>query len=319
MRHCPLFREDWFPGAGEHPLHDCIVVGGGPAGLTAAVYLARYRRSTAVVDAGESRASWIPVSHNLAGFPEGIKGIELLTRMRIHAERYGADLCSGTVEELRKDDDGFSVVLGNGRTMRARTVILATGVIDLEPELPNLFQAVQRGLVRHCPVCDGFEVIGHKIAVLGHGADALSEAVFLRTYADDITLLTLGQPMAPTDDEVRLMAEYGIRALEQPVVHVATQAGRITAMSLGDGSTHAFDTVYSALGTEPRNGIARAVGARLAADGRLSVDAHQRTGIAGVYAAGDIVEGLNQIAVATGQAAAAATAVHNDLCERDGS
>ncbi|HSK41885.1 MAG TPA: NAD(P)/FAD-dependent oxidoreductase [Arenibaculum sp.] len=300
-------------------MHDCIVVGGGPAGLTAAVYLTRYRRRTAVVDAGESRASWIPLSHNLAGFPEGITGTDLLTRMRIHAERYGAELCGGEVTELRKEDDGFSVVLGSGRAMRGRTVLLATGVIDLEPELPNLFQAVQRGLIRHCPVCDGFEVIGHRIGVIGHGADALGEAVFLRTYSDDVTLLTLGRPMAPTDEEARLMAEYGIRALEQPVVEVATQAGRITSMSLGDGSTHVFDTVYSALGTEPRNGIARAAGTRLAADGRLVVDAHQRTDAAGIYAAGDIVDGLNQIAVATGQAAVAAAAIHKDLCGRRGS
>ncbi|HEV7370668.1 NAD(P)/FAD-dependent oxidoreductase [Arenibaculum sp.] len=294
-------------------MYDCLVVGGGPAGLTAAVYLGRYRRKVVVVDAHESRAAWIPLSHNMAGFPEGITGIDLLTRMRVHAERYGAEFTTGTVEVLERTGRGFAASLGGGGRLEAATVILATGVVDLEPELPDLYQAVQRGLIRHCPVCDAYEVVGDRIAVIGHGADALGEALFLRTYSDDVTMLTLGRPMELTPEERRLMAEAGISALEAAVAKVAVREGRIAAVELADGKTHAFDTLYSALSTMARNGPAASLAAAMAADGRLVVDEHQRTSVPGVFAAGDIVDGLNQIAVATGQAAIAATTIHNDL------
>lgn len=297
---------------------DVLVVGGGPAGLTASIYLARYRRRFAVVDAGASRASWIPLSHNHAGFPDGVTGNDLLARMRAQAERYGAPILSGTVEAVERTADGYRVRTADGRDLHARTVLAATGVIDLEPELPNLYQAVQRGLIRHCPICDGFEVIDHRIGVIGRGTEALGEALFLRTYSRDITLLTLGQPMNLEEAEERRMAEAGIRAVEEPVVEVHSEAGRIAALTTASGERLAFDTLYSALGTVPRTDPVKALGVRICPDGRLVTDGHQQTGIEGLYAAGDIVEGLNQISVAMGQAAIAATAIHRRLLNEDG-
>ncbi|MCW2243412.1 NAD(P)/FAD-dependent oxidoreductase [Azospirillum canadense] len=297
---------------------DVLVVGGGPAGLTAAIYLARYRRRFLVIDAGASRAAWIPLSHNHAGFPDGVTGNDLLARMRAQAERYGSHILSGTVEAVERTADGYRALTADGREFRARTVLAATGVIDLEPELPNLYQAVQRGLIRHCPICDGFEVIDHRIGVIGFGTDALGEALFLRTYSRDITMLTLGQPMKLEEAEERRMAEAGIRAVEDPVVEVHSEGGRIAALTTATGERLAFDTLYSALGTMPRTDPVKALGVRICPDGRLVTDGHQQTGIEGLYAAGDIVEGLNQISVAMGQAAIAATAIHRRLSKEDG-
>jgi thioredoxin reductase (NADPH) len=192
-------------------------------------------------------------------------------------------------------------------------VILATGVIDLEPELPNLYQAVQRGLIRHCPICDAFEVVDHRIGLLGYGEHGFAEAVFLRDYSPDVTLLSHGQDLGLTAAQRRQLVELGIDTVESPVAEVVTEGGRITRLVLADGSTCAFDTLYSALGCAPRNDLARGLGADLGETGRLLVDARQRTSVDGCFAAGDIVEGLNQISVAMAQAAAAAAAIHNRL------
>lgn len=293
---------------------DCLIVGGGPAGLTAALYLARFRRRFVLFDAGASRADWIPLSHNHAGFPDGIAGPELRRRMRAQAERYGADMRPGDVSRLERTGDGFRATVG-GTAHEARFVLLATGVIDEEPKLPNLYDAVRRGLIRHCPICDAYEVIDRKVAVIGHGTGGLGEAAFLRHYTADLTLLTLGAPMDPDLDDYRRMAEKGLKLVEQPVAEVIIEQDRIARLRLADGRMLSFDTIYSALGCAPRNDLARALGARLDEDGRLLVDDHQESSVRGCFAAGDIVRGLNQISVAMGQAAVAATSIHNRLRE----
>jgi len=147
---------------------DCLVIGAGPAGLATAIYLARFRRRFEVIDDGNSRAAWIPVSHNLAGFTNGISGKNLLSRMRSHAKKYGAAITRGSIVKLAKETGGWFVATGaDGRVIRASTVMLATGVIDDEPALPQLRQAVRRGLIRHRRICDGYEVIDNKVGVIG--------------------------------------------------------------------------------------------------------------------------------------------------------
>ncbi|WP_051340459.1 NAD(P)/FAD-dependent oxidoreductase [Azospirillum halopraeferens] len=301
------------------PPLDCVVVGGGPAGLTAAIYLARYRRRFLVVDAGESRAAWIPVSHNHAGFPEGIAGTDLLARMRDQARRYGARIERGRVESLHRNDDGtFTVHREGAGALSARTVLMATGVIDVEPVLPDVHRAVQRGLVRHCPICDGYEVIGQSIGVIGHGAAGLGEALFLRTWSDRITLLTLGETMGLRDADRHRLAAAGIRSVEEPVVEVHTENDRIAALTTASGERLTFDTLYSALGAVPRADAAKPLHPDRAADGRLRIGERQATSVDGLYAAGDVADGLNQIAVAMGDAARAATAIHRRLLVADG-
>ncbi|HEX2115474.1 MAG TPA: NAD(P)/FAD-dependent oxidoreductase [Alphaproteobacteria bacterium] len=294
---------------------DCLIIGGGPAGLTAAIYLARFCRTFQVIDAGKSRAAWIPRSHNHAGFPDGIAGTELLARMRAQAERYGAEIVAGEVTAMAPDDNGFRATIAD-RDIAARTVILATGVIDAEPELPNLYQAVQRGLIRHCPICDGYEVRGQNVGVIGHGRDVLREALFLRTYTSRVTLLSLGQPLGFNARERGELRRASIESVEQPVTEVVVERERITKIVTADARSLAFDTLYSALGTLARATTAGQLGVKLDEAGRIHVNRAQRTNVPGVYAAGDIVHGLNQISVAMGQAAVAATAIHNALPRR---
>lgn len=292
---------------------DCLVVGGGPGGLTAAIYLARYKRRFLVVDAGESRAALIPTSHNHSGFPDGINGVELLERMATQAKKYGATIDKGRVNSVRKSASGDFVAIVGSREVRAKTVLIATGVIDLEPDLPDVENAVRRGLMRHCGICDGYEISGHKIGVIGHGEQGLGEALFLCNYTDDITLLSLDEKLHPTPEHRRLMKKYGIKGMTKPVTRVIIDGERIEALEMADGEVHAFDTLYSALGTLPRTDFLAPLGVECNESGCVRVVDHQRCSVDGLYAIGDVVEGLHQISIAMGHAAIASTAIHNRL------
>lgn len=292
---------------------DCLVIGGGPAGLTAAIYLARFRRDFHVIDAGASRAAWIPVSHNHPGFPDGIPGAELLGRMRTQAARYAACILPGEVSGLEQLSDGsFSASFGVER-LRAKTVLLATGAEDIEPDLPNLERAIRRGFVRHCPICDAYEVIDRKVAILGNRKSCIREALLLRAYTLDLTLLTLGRDLDMGPDEQAALREAGIRIVDEPVSEVSVEGNQIAAWRMKSGMVHRFDTLYAALGLRIRSNLATELGAKHDEDGALIVDAHQRTSVAGLFAAGDVVSGLAQISVAMGQAAIAATTINNSL------
>lgn len=293
---------------------DVLIIGAGPAGLTAATYLGRFLRRVRVADGGEPRACWIPMSHNMPGFPAGIGGDDILKRMREQALEYGADIRPGRVERLMRDEDAFVAVI-DGERISARAVLLATGVVDHHPDLPGVERAVQRSLVRICPICDAYEATDKAVAILGDSDKGAREAAFMRTYSDRVTLIHIGPADALTkaDDLARL----GVEVIATPLETVQLEQDRVTALGWG-GRTRAFDLIYSALGTSPNAELARGLGACVAGDGRLEVDLHQTTSVPGLYAAGDVVRGLNQIAVATAEAAVAATAIHNALRRADG-
>jgi thioredoxin reductase (NADPH) len=294
-------------------VRDCLIVGGGPAGLTAAIYLARFRRDVRVVDGGGSRASLIPTSHNYPGFPDGISGRELLVRLREQARRYGAVLTDGTVEQLTQVADGHFRAIAGTEIVDARTVLLATGSMDVEPSLPNIKDAIRTGLIRHCPICDGYEVIDREVAVIGRGRKGINEARFLRHYTHKLTLFTLGTPHEISEPERASLEACGIAVVDDALAEVCTQDGAIVGLQTRGGKTYRFDTLYSALGCHVRSELARTIGAACDDVGQIVVDDKLRTTVPGVYAAGDVANDLNQIAVGTGHAAIAATQIHNLL------
>lgn len=295
---------------------DCLVIGAGPAGLTAAIYLARFRRRFRVLDAGASRAAWIPTSHNHAGYPEGIAGRDLLGRMRAQAERFGAGIVHGPVKRLERGPggDGFAAIMANGSRHQAERVLLATGTEDVPPplELPDREEAVRRGLLRYCPICDAYEVSGRKLALAGASRCRLQEALLLRGYTADLTLITLAQPWQLPDEERATLAAAGIKLVEAPVLALSVEDDGMVART-AEGARYRFDGLYVALGLRPRSALATEMGAEHDEDGALAVDAHQQSSVPGLYAAGDVVQGLAQISVAMGHAAIAATAIHNSL------
>jgi len=293
---------------GEPDILDAVIVGGGPAGLTAAIYLARFRRRFLLLHDGSSRASWIPLSRNHPGFPDGVSGVDLLDRMRRQALAFDARIEEAHVEAVTPQGGHFKLAL-EGRELWARNVLIATGVVDLAPDLPEIEAAVRRALIRICPICDGFEVSGKAVAVLGRDPLGAREALFLRGYSDDLTLIHTGPPGAlPARDRASLEAA-GVALIEAPAETLRLES------DYAECGGRRFDAVYLAYGVSPRCELARGAGARAAEDGRLIVDERQMTTTPGLYAAGDLVRGLNQISTAEGEAAIAATAIHNRLRE----
>ena len=294
---------------GAEPLHDVLIVGAGPAGLTAATYLARFRRDVVVIDAGKSRARWIPTSHNCPGFPFGVGGNELLAKLRDQAEQFGVAVQSARVDTLVRDGDAFVAVCG-GRRWRGRRVILACGVVDRLPEMDGIASAIESGAVRLCAICDGYEARDERIGVYGPVDEAIGHAVFLRTFSRDVAVVP--------SDAAAPSAQCQARARDAAVrVHpratgLRIDDGRCVAL-LEDGTHAVFDTLYPVLGSDPRTRLALALGARADANAELLVDGQQQTSVEGLYACGDMVSALNQISVAVGHAAIAATAVHNRL------
>jgi thioredoxin reductase (NADPH) len=291
---------------------DCLVVGAGPAGLTAAIYLARYRRRIALYDSGSSRATYIPTTRNYPGFPDGISGDELLARLRAQAGRYGARVVDAMVEHLALED-GVFVARAGEETIRAGKVLLATGIVDKAPEIDNLREAVDAGCIRLCPICDGHEVIDRPVAMYGPAKETVSHALFMRTFTDELTLL-VPRGDAPLDAAGRETLERsGIRYVPHAVCEIEMTADRKARVRLADGSEETFATVYPVLGCRIRSELALEVGARTTEAGDIVVDKDQQTSVPGLYAAGDVVAALNQLSVAVGHAAIAATHIHNSL------
>lgn len=289
---------------------DCIVIGAGPAGLTAALYLNRFHRDVSVLDAGHSRARWIPQTHNCPGFPGGLSGDELLERLRTQAEEYGTTVTPATALRLERVDGGFRVTDTLGEQYHARTVLLATGIKDVLPPQPWVEEAIACGAMRLCAICDGFEASDDDLAVYGPLNAALEHARFLRTYSAMVTLVQSDDE--PVDAELRQSAQdWGIALMKKPLdlLFDGTRCGFISA----SGERRDFDTLYPVLGSRSEATLAIALGARVDKKNELVVSADQMTSIDGLYAIGDVVSALNQISVAAGHAAVAATAIHNVL------
>lgn len=288
---------------------DCLVIGGGPAGLLAAVYLGRYRRSVQVIDAGESRAAKIPESHNYPGF-FGIAGPALLSRLNAQACQYGAELMKGRVTSLVKEGDVFFAT-SSGGAFNARFVLLATGLVDHCPPIEGRSLDGPSDVIRFCPICDGYEAMDRRVGVLGDIKAGGKKAQFLRTYTKDVSLFLTDETTKDLNwqdklkaSDVRIVGQLQqIRQGTKNTITVQTRLGEI----------HEVDALYPAFGCTVRSDLATALGASSTENGNLKVDDHQRTSIDGLYAAGDVVTDLHQLSVAFGHAAKAATDIHNRL------
>lgn len=295
----------------NHQVLDALIVGAGPAGLTAAIYLARYHRRIALIDSGESRAALIPVTHNYPGFPNGISGAELLARLTEQALHHGVEVQRGAVGALSRQPDGF-VADVQGERIAAKTVILATGVVDRRPDIADIRTATLAGSLRWCPICDGHEVTDRNVAILSTAKDGFAHALFLRTYTARLTLFV--QPGdSGLDPAQRVSIERaGIRLIEERIAKICVTSARRVTVRLDSGKELCFEALYPMLGSDARDELGTRLGARCV-DGELLVDNAQHTSVPGLYAAGDVVKALNQMSVGMGHAAIAATAIHNSL------
>lgn len=289
-------------------IEDAIVVGAGPAGLTAAIYLGRFRRRFIVIEDGHSRARWIPTSHNIPGFTAGIGGDEFLSSLKAQALKFGARILRAHVSALTMDDGVFAVQTAEG-PLFARYVLLATGVRDHLPSIEGASEAVMRSLLRICPICDAFEATNKRIAVIGDGELGEREAQFLKHYSDQVTLLHIGSAnFAPA---VKAPGSSDLDRISIQLSDLCIREDRVTVNS--EQAERTFDVIYLALGCSAQHDLALSLRAKCDEHGALQVNAHQETTIPGLYAAGDVVRGLNQVIIAAAESAIAATDIHNKL------
>ncbi|OFZ19533.1 MAG: hypothetical protein A2X94_12590 [Bdellovibrionales bacterium GWB1_55_8] len=301
--------------------YDCAVIGGGPGGLVSALYLARFKRSVAFIRWGKPRAAWIPRTHNLIGYDRGISGSLLLRRLERQLSRVAQEQLSrvhlfpaeGVVRKYRS---GFRVGFGNSEEITVRKVILATGVTDVQPELENLATLRKQGLLRYCSICDGFEYRNQRIAVFAKDDEGLQKGLFIRQWTPKIHFL-LPENFTPGQRRMRQIQAARVkvhpcRILKATALEENNQA--LLELTLNDQSALRVRVAYVELGSRVNSSaFENLVGMKRTRAGFIITTTEQRTSIPGVFAVGDCVNQLGQISVAAGQAAIAATAIHNDL------
>jgi thioredoxin reductase (NADPH) len=289
---------------------DCLIIGAGPAGLTAAIYLARFHRTVLVADNGASRASLIPVSHNYPGYPDGISGNELLARLREQAIKYGANIITGTIRNLERENGVFVSRL-DGETIFAKKVLLATGVHDEQLPIDNWSAAIAKGTLRLCPICDGYDVTDQKIGLISTARCSLDHSLFLRTYSKDVTLFCSPSANELNADTKRSLEAAGVIIVNDKLEHISL-LGKPTMRS-ESGRLFIFDTLYIMLGETKSISLVSNFDLNYSATGQIDVNEHQQTSLEGLYAAGDVVNRLHQVSVAIGNGAKAAIDMHNKL------
>jgi len=297
---------------------DVLVVGGGPAGLSAALYLARACRTVAVFDCRRpGRSDWAQTNHNFLGFPDGVTAVELTRRGRLQAEGFGARVLDVEVVRLWQEDAVF-VAQTRDRSFHGRAVILAPGVRDRWVEFPGWEEFV--GKTMHwCIVCDGYEMRGQRVVVVGNDGDAAEEAIQMLAFAESVTLVTNSGALGLDRETVARLDAQGIRLVVGRIAGARGKEPGVFAALLLDGEEEvALDHLFSVQGAEPVNALARSLGAAIDAKGYVGTDGDRRTSAPGVYAAGDVTRrNFHQISAAVHEGAAAACAVNHELFQKD--
>ena len=305
--------------------YDCIIIGAGPAGLTALEYLARFHRKAVALGWRGPRARLLSIdrTYNLPGYPNGVPGSVLLERLRQQATEMGGEIRDETAVRVDGRDGNFEVQLSDGTTINSRKVILAMGVRDRHPDIPGIEPHIGH-FVRYCPVCDGYEHTGKHLGIIGSGPSVARHALFLETFSNRITLFLHGKSADTLGRYRDILHSRGIDIHEPRVAGFLSQCASDAAgdsesnyrgcgICLEDGSQHDLAVLYSALGCDLHRECVEHLELGLDEDGYIKTDGNQQTSLPGMYAAGDVVSQINQISVAFGQAAIAAVAIHNIL------
>lgn len=292
---------------------EVIVVGGGLAGLSAAVYLGRALRDVLVIDAGESLALWEPEVQNYLGFPQAIEGRELLRLGREQAERYGAEFVCEEIERIGREDDHFKLK-GKRAEFRARRLLLATGVYHLPPKIPAVNECVGKSMF-FCKDCDGYRVQGKRVIIAGNNNEAVEYALGITSFTECVVLLTNGEvPHWDTRHE-QWLREYEVPIYTDKILNVQHDQGQLNSVTLASSEKLIAHCLFTTRGDVYHNHLARQLGATLDDEGQICVDKCQRTSVPGLYAAGCVTPANCQMIIAAGDGATAAQAINRDLFE----
>jgi len=290
--------------------YDVAVVGGGPAGLTAALYTTRLGLDTVLVNRGGGRAAMMQDTHNVIGVTEDVSGVEFLGTAQEQVQAYGADYRRGFVSDIDRADGRF-VLTTDDATLSARRVVLATGFSDERPDPP--LPPTGRGL-HYCLHCDAYMFVDESVYVMGHGDSAAYVAMIMLNFTDEVDVLLRGDDPTWSDETDRMLRAHPIDVIDAEITGMNKDAdGWLESFEFADGTTREYRGGFPMYGSNYNNDLAADLDCDLNDDGTVAVDDHGRTSVDGIYAVGDLVPGHNQIPVAMGQGAKAGIAIHMDL------
>ena len=295
----------------QQEAYDVVVIGGGPAGLAAGLWLARYRRSALVVDAGDPRNAETWAVHGYPGVDE-VAPYELRRRMKEQALAAGAEFRAGMVDAVQGREDDFRVSLSDGHELRARRVLLCTGLKDILPEIPG-FDELYGKSIWHCPDCDGPGAAGMRVGVLGWGRQIAAFCTYMLTWTDRLTILTHGHSPELPEKSRDALERFGIPVRTGVIERLEGQAGCIERVVFHDGEVAEFDAMFVHIASGPGSTLAADLGCEADEDGILEVDNDHLTTVPGVYAAGDITPGSRLAIRAASEGVRAAIGIHKSL------
>jgi thioredoxin reductase (NADPH) len=290
---------------------DALVVGGGPAGLSAAIYLARYGRSVLVFDRDHGRSTHHQVNHNYLGFADGIAAKDLREIGKQQLSRYPkASVVHHLVDQVRRDEDGTFTAHAQGHTWTGTVVVLATGVVDHYPHFRDWETYVGTSMF-WCITCDGYENRGRDILVVGHTNVAAVEALQLHSLTDRVRLLTNSHTSSISDKYAQRLAAANIPIIHDRIAGASGADGQLHHIDTDGGLTLSLDALFSIQGATPEARLAHELGVATSRIGYITVDTEQKTNVPGVYAAGDITAlHSHQISAAVHEGAQAASAAN---------
>jgi thioredoxin reductase len=297
---------------------DVVIVGGGVAGLAAAVALGRSRRDVVVVDAGRPRNAPSHAAHNVLG-QEGVAPLELLARGRAEAQAYGVRIVAGLVTAASGIVDDFTLEVDHGAVqVKARRVVLATGLVDELPAVPGVAEAWGRSVL-HCPFCHGWEVRDQRIAVLGSNENALHQVMLFRQLSDDVTFFVHDAP-EPTDEQREQFDALQVTVVTPRVERLTVDGGQVRAVEIVGGRSFEMDAVVVAPRFIARTDLYEALGGKrmtMPFGEQIAADSRGMTEVQGVWAAGNASEIMGMVATSAAAGVMTGAAVHGDLATAD--
>ena len=300
-------------GSKPNAVHDVVIVGGGIAGLSAAIYLGRAQRNTLVVDSGRSMAQWEPSVENYLGFPKGVHGEDLLKYGRQQAERHDVEFAEDEVVDVKRESESF-VIGGRKKEYRGSSLLLATGIFHIPPEIPGVKECLGHSMF-FCKDCDGYRVRGKRIAIIGANNEAVEYALGMLHYSPCVIVATNGDKIHWDAEHGAWLKEYEIPVEVERVTDVERRRRKILSLKFDDDHEVKIDYIFTTHGDIFHTNLAEQLGAKLDRDGQIEVDQCMRTSVPRLYAAGCVTPANCQMIIAGGQGAAAAQAINRDMFE----
>ncbi|MFE8701964.1 NAD(P)/FAD-dependent oxidoreductase [Cytobacillus sp. FJAT-54145] len=294
-------------------IYDCIIIGGGIAGLQAAIQLGRYMHDVLVIDSGDGRSSICKSYHNILGYPDGVSGEHLREVGRKQAEQLGVRFIIEKAEKVEKEDQTFNITAHNGLSYKGKRLLIATGVMDRLPEIPTMYPCLGKSIYV-CPDCDGYEIKDHKTVILGSGNVGANMALTLSYWTKELIYINHEQEQVK-QELLEKLEKKNIEYINQSIKEIQQRDGQLQAITLADDTRIPSNHGFVAFGkNKVESSLAKQLGVELLENKHIVVNPRTKeTNIKHVWAAGDVIAHSEQVTIAMGDGSQAAIWIHKSL------